>query len=217
MKIDIHTHQISQNKDIKEIYIHDFNKDADYDPKLTCFGIHPWFIHKLDIDKCLEIIKMKMQTQDAFALGEIGLDRAIEISIKEQITILEKQLEIAQKYGTKRIVIHNVRASFDLIPILKNFKLSAKILLHDYNENSQVFDAFAKKFDTYFSCGHQLFKQSTIMKSLRSLPANKLFLESDDQETYNLNEIYLQCANILQIDQTTLENKIIENFKHFNY
>lgn len=213
--IDIHTHRPKGLKNVHEIYIHDFFNKNNHPLKDTCFGIHPWFINKYDINNTIRLIEDKIIENDYFALGEIGLDRSIETSLSQQIEVFEKQLQLAQDYQIDRIILHNVKASFDIIPILKNFKIKSKILLHDFNENQNVFDSFNKKFDTFFSTGHQLFRKTTIKNEIVKLPLNKLFLESDDQETCNLEYIYQQCSAILGFDYEHLKKIILDNFENF--
>lgn len=216
MLIDIHTHKPKKLINTKEIFVFDFSQNINHRAKQTCYGIHPWFIEKLNIDEVFNKIENQIIENNYFALGEIGLDRTISTPLESQIDIFEKQLQLVHDYQVDRIVLHNVKASFDIIPILDNFNINCKILLHDYNENLKVFDSFSKKFDTFFSTGHQLFRESTIQKSLNQLPLQKLFLESDDQETYNIINIYKRCAKILNLDQTTLEEKLFENFNNFS-
>lgn len=217
--VDIHSHSIKVEDEIK-VYIHDFNNPQNFQGHI-CYGIHPWFIR--NIDKTIQEIEQYIRDKSFFALGEIGLDRKIQTKLSTQIEVFEKQLELAKKYDLSRLIIHNVGASFDIIPILKNFKIKSKILLHDYNENTQVFNAFAKDFDTYYSTGHQLFKSSTIKRELHKLPHDKLLLETDDQDKYNIKEIYIKCSDVLATSLTgqkisfeKLKEMLFENFQKFS-
>tara|TARA_B100001971_G_C18268036_1_gene596479 strand:- start:49949 stop:50605 length:657 start_codon:yes stop_codon:yes gene_type:complete len=213
--IDIHSHHLKSTFDEIKIYIHDYQKNTYNTDLKTCYGIHPWSIQALDINATLAQLKTDLLKKNTFALGEIGLDRSIATPLSEQIKVFKAQLEIANELNISRLVIHNVRASFDIIPILKEANIKAKILLHDFNENRQVFDAFNNKFDTYFSCGHQLFKNTTIKKELGNLPLAKLLLETDDQDQYNIKEIYLRCSEILGINEKKLVEKLFENYQSF--
>ena len=215
-KIDIHTHNYIENADHLQIYIYDYLNDKEIKTCPTCFGIHPWFIERLDIKKTLKHIKDSLSHDSFFAFGEIGLDRSIETPLKKQIDILEEQLDIIEQNRIKKIIIHNVRTSFDLIPILNNFKLNSKILLHDYNDNYKIFKAFEKKFDCYISTGKNLFSRANISKDITKFPIERVFLETDDQTQYNIDDIYSKCASLMNLSEKEITKRMFENYKNFN-
>jgi Tat protein secretion system quality control protein TatD with DNase activity len=50
-------------------------------------------------------------------------------------------------------------------------------------------------------------------QSLKFLPFNKLFLETDDQNNYNIFEAYELMAKVKGISLANLENQLYLNYK----
>lgn len=209
MLIDIHTHnsKVKNNGQLRLIV----GKHS--------FGIHPWeLIEPFDVslyEKQFQQLKAKFNSR-VLVIGECGLDRrrVAIASIEKQVKVLEWHLDWATQ-EKRPIIIHCVRALSDFLKILKDKKYRGKILLHDYAGNLSAAQAFLK-YDCYFSFGARLFKKnSNAPEVFKSLPKERIFLETDDQQEFKIEEIYQKAQSLLGIDQQNLEELMERNLGEF--
>ena len=113
------------------------------------------------------------------------------------------------------LIIHCVKAYADLLKILKARKFSGRILIHDYSGNFAMAQSLLK-FDCYFSFGKSLFSNKLAAASvLRFLPKDKIFLETDDQLDFSIEDIYKKAAFILELDEKNCEKLFHLNLLNF--
>lgn len=209
MLVDIHSH-LKNGKNFNHIC---FNVEK------NSLGIHPYellnSIELLSVEE--KIIKLKAKISPfILAVGECGLDRRKVgiFSIEDQITVLKWHLDWAIEIK-KPIIIHCVRAHSDLLKILKSKRYKGKILLHDFSGNFREAQAFLA-YDSYFSFGHRLYhKTSQAAEVFKSLPREKVFLETDDQTEFTIQSLYQMAQTLFKIDQIKLELLFENNLKCF--
>ena len=97
-------------------------------------GLHPWHISKTNLNTCIDKLINLATLKNVFAIGEIGIDRAIDVAVNTQIAFFEAQLNIARAVK-KPIIIHAVRSYSDIIPYLK--KSTIPFIFHQFMGNSQ--------------------------------------------------------------------------------
>ena len=202
--IDIHTHQKANDSTIAVVV----GKHV--------LGLHPWDLsHDLTLDQLRQRFDL-LQNKGMLAVGECGLDRkraGIHL-IEDQIQVFSWHIELAQKLH-KPLIVHCVHAQSDLLAVLKKYKFSGTILLHDLSGNAQSLEQF-KNYNAYFSFGARLFKEDKKREEfLKLVPLHKLFLETDDQSQYSIEEIYQKASELLNISQTDFCNQIEKNLKNF--
>jgi TatD DNase family protein len=209
MLIDIHTHQ--KKNDSQELWQLIVGTQS--------LGVHPW---ELTTPCDLLLIKkhfqeLKTQLNDSIlAIGECGLDRRKTgiAGIEEQKKVFEWHLDWASEVN-RPLIIHNVHADSDFQKILKDKKFKGKMLFHDYAGNLQSAKNLLS-YDSYFSFGHRLFlKNSKASELLKSLPRDRIFLETDDQVELSIEKIYKLAELILEIDKQTCETLFVQNLKSF--
>ena len=95
------------------ILIKMMNKDKDI---YGAFGVHPWFVDsvKKDFDKRLEFL---LETNSAYMLGEIGLDK-YKPNMEKQQGVFQKQFDIAIRLS-RPVFLHCVGAWDKILHILK--------------------------------------------------------------------------------------------------
>lgn len=202
MLIDIHTHYISKNDNTLIDGIH-------FD------GLHPWYIEKENFLNKLEQLEEKLKAQKLLLLGETGLDRLkSKVPFELQLEVFSNHLNLAQKYKIP-LVLHILRAHSDFFEILKQRKNSQRYIIHDFSGNEKDLEYYLK-FDIYFSFGHSLFREKSKARDVMKLvPLAKLFLETDDNIKYSINEIYKKAE---ELRGEKLEAIIESNFRtFFNY
>jgi TatD DNase family protein len=188
--IDIHTHNPKS-----------FENRLSFLVGKNSLGIHPWEVVTFkNIDECYqEMLELKKSFHSGvLGIGECGLDRKREglAPIDLQLIVLEWHMDWAQEVN-RPLILHCVGAHSDMLHLLKVKKYAGRILLHDFSGNEQVVKSYLT-FDTYFSFGSRLFRDEQIAATVIScLPRERLFLETDDQVEFSLQDIYKKAGTLL--------------------
>lgn len=188
--IDIHTHQHAVGG--------------------VTFGVHPW---KLDA-KALKTLETLLKDHQIVAIGETGLDRAHKETFELQLEYFEKHILLAEQYG-KPLIIHNVRATADILRLHKKHQPRQPWIIHGFNgaidEARQLTEC-----GIYLSVGESLFYPNRkIAKSISSIPLEYLFFETDTSEK-SINDIYEKASELLDIPLNQLKEQIFINFARLN-
>lgn len=210
-EIDIHTHQVKSEVPTRILNI--FAQDLTFlnDKSYYSAGLHPWHIGLVDPEKCLESIEQTVCQKNMLAVGECGLDRLVSVDFAMQKFYFRKQIEIAQKHS-KPLIIHCVRAFPELMKIKKETRSDIPWIIHGFHGNQQT-ALQLMRHNFYFSVGEKLLSDQRKKDILKLLPADRLFLETDDGNT-SISGIYSLAAQILNISHENLIDIVLENFKH---
>ncbi|GIZ08401.1 TatD family hydrolase [Flavobacterium sp. UMI-01] len=189
--LNIHTHTITNHPQIIEVvnqYPWDF-KDA-----VTAYsiGIHPWYIEENRLEFDLDFITKKLQDKSCLALGECGLDKKIGIPLALQQVVFEKQLVLAQQYN-KPVIVHCVAAFDELIATHKKMKLTVPVIIHGFTKSEPL----AKQLVAagfYLSFGKDLLKKPKMETVFKSVPDDRIFLETDTMVDETIQEVYALAA-----------------------
>jgi TatD DNase family protein len=158
-------------------------------------GIHPWDLDSID-DPSILLSKVELlaSKKQIIAVGETGIDRIKNTDIQYQIKIFKDHWLIAEKHQLP-LVIHNVRASSDLIHFLKHHKSSTPWLIHDYSGNTNEANEFLKFHpNCYFSFSPRLLGSKKKMETMKSIPINRVLIESDDFDKKSFSELIEKSA-----------------------
>ena len=208
--INLHTHLAdkTENPQIVNVFAQELtHNQPDF---LFSAGLHPWHIGKVNAEECFEAIDRAAAQKNMLAVGECGLDRSIEIDFALQEWCFKRQILIADK-NHKPLIIHCVRAYSDLMKYKKEDKSGLPWIIHGYRGNL-VTTSGLNKHDFYFSVGEQLLKDESKHDIFRSIPIERLFLETDDRKI-SIADTYLLATQILKIDENELAEIIVSNFK----
>jgi TatD DNase family protein len=116
----------------------------------------------------------------------------------------------------KPVIIHCVRAFDELMSIKKKNNPQVPLIIHGYNNNQQIAQALVKQ-GFYLSLGTQLLNPSSNpAKNIKTIPLNRLFLETDDKN-HTISSIFAVASSILNLQQTLLEDVIRENYEKIFY
>jgi TatD DNase family protein len=182
----------------------DFSK-IDYSVSL---GIHPWQVHKTNIDWALA--QIEKNNAQIIAIGECGLDRVIQTPIELQLKSFHQQIELALKYHLP-LIVHCVKAYSDFAAIAKQYQ-NVHFVLHGFSGNEETLQMLLTFKNVHFSVGKYLFNtNSNATLNIGKIPLNHLFLETDTSK-YLISEIYHKAAQILEIEESVLKNQIFDNF-----
>lgn len=202
MLIDIHTHDVQNSNDTISIPSYRFAVENINNGKYKSSGIHPW-----DSDKYLEIKEFTEIAKGLFAISEIGLDY-LHPNIEVQKEVFISQLEIA-KANNKCVVIHAVKSHNEVQKIIKNYPSVTKII-HSFIGNKIIAQKYIE-LGCYLSFSPLSFKSNKGVESLKSIPLERLFLESD-ATGISIRDIYDKCSLILEVDMEHIEKQIFDNF-----
>lgn len=210
-EIDIHTHQIKSEASIRILNI--FAQDLPFlnDKSYYSAGLHPWHIGLVKPEECLESIELATSQENMLAVGECGLDRLVSVDFAMQKFYFRKQIEFAKNHS-KPLIIHCVRAFPELMKIKKETKSDIPWIIHGFHCNQQTAEQLIRH-NFYFSVGEKLLSDQRKKDILKLLPADRLFLETDDSNA-SISEIYSLAAQILNMSHETLIAIVLENFKH---
>ncbi|WP_353134086.1 TatD family hydrolase [Pseudopedobacter sp.] len=170
-------------------------------------GVHPWYIDS-DFEQNIAQIESLLQLNNVLALGEIGLDRAVNIDFKLQKHVFEIQLQLAEEYN-KPVIIHSVRTYSDLAPYLK--KIKVPVILHQYRGNETQTQQFISLENVFFSFGKDLIFNKKVKTIFQSMPLNRIFLETD-VFAMNIQDIYKQATILSGKDIGILKEYLYQSF-----
>ena len=174
-------------------------------------GFHPWFIENFDDDWTTKLKKINLH-QNILAIGECGLDRNIKIDFGLQQQAFQQQILIANQV-TKPLIIHSVRAFYDVISELKKAKNKMPVVYHGYNNSLQIAQTLIAN-NGYLSFGKSILQaKNNTSEILKQLPLEKIFFESDDS-IFSIENVFEKASEILNVDVSSLKLQIIKNFKH---
>ncbi|HMK06528.1 MAG TPA: TatD family hydrolase [Flavobacterium sp.] len=206
--INLHTHNFTDKADILEL-VNQYPLEFDAAIPHYSIGIHPWKIDESSIDAELAIIESKLPFENCMAIGECGLDKRIETPIDLQVSVFEKQLQLAQKYR-KPVVIHCVAAFQEVIEIKKRLGISVPMLIHGFSKSEELAKQLLDS-GFYLSFGKYLLRNAELEVVFANVPNDRFFLETDTIEE-GIREVYALAAKYRNIELEELKQIIVHNF-----
>lgn len=210
--IDIHSHSTALNNPseirIQSIIMPNLHPTTNF----YTTGWHPWFIEKHTTIEIKNELQKIQHTPNLLAIGECGLDRAINTPIDIQKKVFKMHLEKAISLQLP-VLIHCVKAYSDILDILKKTKFTLPVIFHDYRGNKQQSDELLK-FNSFFSFGKSLINPTKKLETtFKYLPLNKIFFETDESD-FSIQNIYIRAAELRNILVEDLMRQIEDNFKN---
>ena len=146
-------------------------------------GLHPYFLQQFnDSDFALLAQLLARYSDKITAVGEIGLDYALDISHDIQMMVFSKQLSIATEFGLP-VILHHRRSHNDLIKTLKQQRYEWGGIVHAFS--GSLYEA-----NTYIELGFKLGIGGVITyprarktrEVVSQLPLSALVLETDSPD-----------------------------------
>ena len=209
--VNIHTHKAGTNVDLIQIVNLELETSC---PELGyySYGIHPWALDRADFqeENPMQLLKERLQSPNVLALGEAGLDKFHTNSYQQQIRLFERQIVLSENLK-KPIILHDVKSHNEIIALRKKHKAKQPWILHGFNGTEQDIKQLTGQ-GLYLSVGESLLHPNRrIYKSLKNIPLDLLFLETDMAET-SIQTIYEATAKLLEMDINALKTQIFSNF-----
>jgi len=203
--VNLHTHHLSKDNGVF-LFNNRFGFDKTvYTQSYFSVGIHPWDTHLIkpgDIDELERLIK----NENCLAIGECGLDKVCKSDFREQKHFFDLQLQLAVKYN-KAVIIHCVKAYDELIGICKPYQQKIPLIIHGFNKTDVLALQLINK-GFYLSVSNSFLLRTKLPHSV----LNNLFLETDDQDSLSIIDVYDLASQKLSLDKAILKEKIYSNF-----
>lgn len=205
--INIHTHLKHDNASI-ELYNMKVNEACD--AAYCSFGLHPWELGKGSEKQYLDKLNVYCENKVIAAVGEVGLDKAIEYPITLQEEWFIKQHELAEKHKLP-VIIHCVKSWNELMGLHKKVKPRVPWIFHGFAGNLILADQLIKA-GCYLSFGQQLLKNEKQQRVFKDISLENVFLETDDSDE-KIDNIYKKAADLHHICSDNLKEQIYSNFR----
>lgn len=210
IEIDFHTHRLKPDPSIQLLNCFAQDLALSDEGNLYSVGLHPWHLESVEIQDCLQAMEKAMSFPNVIAVGECGIDRAIDTEVVWQEHYFRKQAEMAKKHS-KPLIIHCVRAYPEVIRMKNKISPSLPWIIHGFRANEQTAASLIKN-GFYISVGGKLLDDPMKKEAFSRIPLDRLLLETDDTHE-SIHVIYEQAARLLNIQVEDLQEIILANFK----
>jgi TatD DNase family protein len=211
--INIHGHRQANNIQewvMMNLFASEYPPD-DIENGFYSVGFHPYNVGKVEEVETQNKVRLATENPHVLAIGEIGLDKSIGASMKDQQRIFEKQVDIAE-FTDMPVVLHVVRAFSEILEFMKVHKPSVPMIIHGYNGSRQMAEDLVKA-GFLVSFGEAIAgEHSKIVEALLAVPVERMFLETDEGDL-DIREIYHTAAEVKAIGLDDLRLQIVENAK----
>lgn len=209
--INIHGHRQASSIDewvMMNLMAKDFPPD-DIENGYYSVGFHPYNLEKADELETLDKVQRAVEHPRVLAVGEIGLDKSIEVPMEKQMRIFEKQVAIAESANLP-VVLHVVRAFNEMVGFMKAQQPVVPMIIHGYNGSPQMAEELVKA-GFLISFGEAITgEHSKIAEALQRVPVEKMFLETDEGDM-DIRELYQFAAVIKGVSEDHLRLQMYEN------
>ena len=210
--LDIHTHKVATQSGVIGIQSLSLTNDiflAMPKTKPISVGLHPWFAKIDQLELQMKYLTAVANQPNVKQIGECGLDRLRGEKLENQLIILEKQIEFAEKIK-KPLILHCVKCFSELIAIKDRLQVKVPMIIHGFNKNEELGQQLlAKGFLLSFGLA-ALKENSGASKLIRS--TDSFFLETDDAAV-SIEEIYQAAAILKKCSVDELKARIFTNWE----
>lgn len=210
--INIHdhgAHPIDGVFTIDNIMVHETRYPAEIPGIEYSCGAHPWYITGDNIDIMIGKVKEYASLPHVIALGEAGFDRLRGPDKMLQEKAFIEQVEISEELR-KPLFIHCVKAWDELLGSYKKIQPEMKWIIHGFRGKTDLAEQLLGK-GFYLSPWVEWAIRPESTATLKSIPQNRLFLETDGFDI-EIEPVYRVVADHLQIDLQALKKQLWGNF-----
>ena len=167
-------------------------------------GIHPW-----DAEKEIPLPDF----EECDIVGETGLDYASTTSREAQRRLFDLHLQAAARLG-KPVVIHNVKATDDVLRFLGNYPTIRKVVFHGFIGSVQMANSILRR-GYYLSFGDRSLRSPRTREVIATMDIRRLFVETDDNPNLEIEKVYNEVAKLRNMSVETLADEIDKNYEIF--
>ena len=168
-------------------------------------GLHPWYLERYawrEPDFRARLAGIIAHPQ-VLAVGEAGLDKLAAVPLAEQQDAFRYQALLAEEAG-KPLVVHLVRAAAELLALRRELAPRVPWVVHGFRGKAQLAGQLVR---------HGLclsFGEHYQPDALRAVPADRLFLETDESPV-PVDELLVRAAALRGVDEEALRTVLAEN------
>ncbi len=210
MLINIHTH--IQSNSIYEI----LNKEETIIDTIYSYGLGPWALEQIsekyfeNPNNSLEFEKI-IKHKNCVAIGEIGIDKNLSIDLNKQTQLLTKQIFISEK-NQLPIILHCVKSWNEIVEIRNILKPTQPWIFHGFRK-TELLESVLKS-GVHISIGTAIIWDKKLQDSIKNIPIDRLFLETDNNLNYTIMDVYAKICSLKNISLQTLEEQLYKNTKN---
>ena len=168
-------------------------------------GLHPWDVTE-NFEDQLNVLEKLLANPQVLAVGECGFDALKGPSHELQERAFVRQVEFSEKYG-KPMILHVVRDFDSVIRLRKQLKPTQKWLIHGFRGGpEQMNQLYAQGILVSFGLKHN-------PESLRAVPSDRLFLETDGAGS--INQVMSDAATLRSATVESISSLITINATNF--
>ena len=201
--LDIHTHVLPREPGTALVCIGcgPIPEGALEQGYLFSAGLHPWDVTD-SFENQLDILQKLLANPQVLAVGECGFDALKGPSHELQVQAFIRQVELSEQFG-KPMILHVVRDFDSVIRLRKQIKPTQSWLIHGFRGGpAQMNQLYAQGILVSFGLKHN-------PDALKTVPSNRLFLETDGNETI-VKTIFLASA-LRATSPETIQYQITQN------
>lgn len=198
MFVDIHTHNYANTSfpTVRNLTLQEAERIFSSDKKgLFSVGFHPWHADKY-FEKSVESLEKWATDNRLILIGECGLDKNSQVSMKIQVDVFQKQILLSEQVQ-KPMIIHCVGCFNELLELKKQQNPRQLWIIHGFRGKPELAKQVLKA-----GCALS-FGEHFNVDSVRITPIEMLFVETDES-TKSLETIYLQIAEIKGVEPNQL-------------
>ena len=199
--LDIHTHVLPQVPGTALVCIGCGPLPEKEEGHWFSAGLHPWDVTE-DFDTQLNMVESLLANPWVAAVGECGFDtlKGPSHDLQEQVFI--RQIELSERYA-KPMILHVVRDFDSVIRLRRTLKPEQPWLIHGFRggpeQMSQLYShgilvSFGLKYNP---------------ESLRQVPSDRLFLETDGHDT--IEQTISLASALRETPPETIQKQITQN------
>lgn len=167
-------------------------------------GLHPWDVTE-DFDSQLDILETLLANPQVPAVGECGFDALKGPSHELQEQAFIRQIELSEHYA-KPMILHVVRDFDSVIRLRRTLKPEQPWLIHGFRGGpEQMNQLYSHGILVSFGLKHN-------PESLRQVPSDRLFLETDGHDT--IGQTISLASALRETPPQTIEEQITRNTTH---
>lgn len=210
---DIHTHnEIAHNAIINyrlltNLLLYPYKEDtlALHEDSFYSAGIHPWELTENNAKEQFIFLEKIITEKQFIAIGEAGLDKLAQASMKLQTEVFEMQVYLSERLQLP-LIIHCVKAMDELLAVRKKINPIQPWIWHGFRgKPEQAAQLLKKRF--YISFGN-VYPNET----MKIVPDERLFLETDTGGL-DIESVFEQAAKVRETDINTLRQIIGTNIQ----
>lgn len=145
------------------------------------FGVHPWWLESLKLTQTefVTTLDSALTHGNAIAIGECGLDGSINLSIEQQQSVFEWQLQLACERKLP-LIIHAHRAHNDVVRLLSRYRPEAGGVIHGFSGSTELAQQYWR-LGFYIGVGGTITypRAKKTRNAIAALPLEAIVLETD--------------------------------------